>query len=74
MTSKEKFRVLAETHGWTLAHAQGFVDGESHRRRGKRAPMSALIGRDDYSQGFRAGYFDRGAPEDPASPPAGSSL
>jgi hypothetical protein len=57
--SKEKFRVLAEEHGWSLARAEGFVDGESFRRRGKRPPKYVLVCLDDYSQGFRAGYFER---------------
>ena len=57
--SKEKFKVLAEKNGWSLAHAEGFVDGESFRRRGKRPPNYVLIGIDEYCQGFRAGYFER---------------
>ncbi|MCC7487802.1 MAG: hypothetical protein IT529_22760 [Burkholderiales bacterium] len=74
MAAKEKSHVLAEAQGWTLAHAQGYVDGLSFRRRGKRAPMSALVGRDEYSQGFRAGYFDRGTPGDPGTPPTSAKL
>lgn len=57
--SKEKFKVLAEERGWSLARAEGFVDGESCRRRGKRPPKYVLVCRDDYSEGFRAGYFER---------------
>jgi hypothetical protein len=57
--SREKFKVLAEKNGWSLAHAEGFVDGESFRRRGKKPPNYVLIGIDDYCQGFRAGYFER---------------
>ena len=57
--SKEKFKVLAEERGWSLAHAEGYVDGESFRRRGKRPPKYVLVCRDEYSQGFRAGYFER---------------
>ena len=57
--SREKFKVLAEKNGWSLPHAEGFVDGESFRRRGKRPPNYVLIGIDDYCQGFRAGYFER---------------
>ena len=56
---REKFKVLAEERGWSLAHAEGFVDGESFRRRGKRPPKYVLVCLDDYSQGFRAGYFER---------------
>jgi hypothetical protein len=57
--SKEKFKVLAERNGWSLDHAQGFVDGESSRRRGKPPSKYALIGIDEYCLGFRAGYFER---------------
>lgn len=57
--AREKFKVLAETNGWSLDHAQGFVDGESSRRRGKPPSKYALIGIDEYCLGFRAGYFER---------------
>ncbi|HKA45038.1 MAG TPA: hypothetical protein VKF40_23850 [Burkholderiales bacterium] len=57
--SREKFKVLAERNGWSLARAEGFVDGESFRRRGKRPPNYVLVGIDEYCQGFRAGYFER---------------
>ena len=57
--SREKFKVLAEKQGWSLTRAEGYVDGESFRRRGKRPPNYVLIGIDEYCQGFRAGYFER---------------
>ena len=57
--SREKFKVLAEKHGWSPDHAKGFVDGESARRRGKTPSKLALIGIDEYCLGFRAGYFER---------------
>jgi len=57
--ANEKFRVLAETKGWNLARAEGYVDGETARRRGKPASQYALVGIDDYCLGFRAGYFER---------------
>ena len=57
--SREKFKMLAEERGWSLRHAEGFVDGESFRRRGKRPPTYVLVCLDEYSQGFRAGYFER---------------
>jgi len=60
--SREKFKVLAEKNGWSLARAEGYVDGESFRRRGKRPPNYVLIGIDEYCQGFRAGYFERKNP------------
>ena len=67
--SREKFKVLAEKNGWSLAHAEGYVDGESFRRRGKRPPNYVLIGIDEYCQGFRAGYFER-KPASSGRPPS----
>ena len=57
--SDERSRVLAEHNGWSFARAEGYVDGESSRRRGKPPSQYALIGIDEYCLGFRAGYFDR---------------
>ena len=59
MLSREKLKVLAANNGWSLAYAEGYVDGESFRRRGKRPRNYVLIGIDEYCQGFRAGYFER---------------
>lgn len=55
-----KVQVLAERNGWSIARAQGFVDGEISRRRGAAPSTYARVGIDDYSQGFRAGYYERG--------------
>ena len=68
--SNEKFRALAEHNGWSLAHAEGYVDGETSRRRGKPPSQYALIGIDEYSLGFRAGYFER---QHPGSTRSGNS-
>ena len=57
--STEKSKLLAEQNGWSLNHAQGFVDGETSRRLGKSPALHALVGIDEYSMGFRAGYFER---------------
>jgi len=71
--STERSKQLAEQHGWSLAYAQGSVDGETSRRLGKTPALHALVGIDEYSLGFRAGYFERqildarvGRPETPA--------
>jgi len=61
--STEKSKLLAEQNGWSLAHAQGFVDGETSRRLGKTPSLHALVGIDEYSSGFRAGFFERQAQE-----------
>jgi hypothetical protein len=57
--STEKSKMLAIQNGWSLEHAQGYVDGETFRRLGKTPPRYAVIGIDAYSLGFRAGYFER---------------
>jgi hypothetical protein len=56
---KEKSHVLADEYGWSLTIAKGYVDGETFRKRRKEPPIHALVGIDDYSEGFRAGYFHR---------------
>jgi hypothetical protein len=72
--SKEKFKVLAEQQGWSLTTAEGYVDGEAFRKRGKKPPAHALVGMDEYSEGFRAGYYARkprggkGKPSKPSAP------
>ena len=56
---KEKSQVLVEQYSWPLATAKGYVDGETFRKRRREPPMHALVGIDDYSEGFRAGYYRR---------------
>ena len=60
--SKEKSKVLATRNGWSLAQAEGYIDGEIFRRRGKTPSMYAQIGIDEYCLGFRAGYYERSEP------------
>jgi hypothetical protein len=56
---KEKAQTLAEQYGWPLPSAKGYVDGETFRKRGEEPPVYPMVGIDDYSEGFRAGYFHR---------------
>lgn len=56
---KEKFKMLAEANGWSLEHARGYVDGEAFRLLGNPPSKYALVGIDEYSLGFRAGYYER---------------
>ena len=56
---REKSVVLAEQNGWPIVSAKGYVDGEVFRKRRKDPPLHAMVGIDGYSEGFRAGYFDR---------------
>lgn len=60
--SEEKIRFLIERNGWSSAFAQGHIDGEAHRRRGTTPSQYARIGIDEYSLGFRAGYYERSKP------------
>jgi hypothetical protein len=62
MKALSKVQLLVETNGWSLSRAQGFVDGEVSRRRGAMPSTYARVGIDDYSLGFRAGYYERGEP------------
>jgi len=57
--SKEKVKVLAEKNGWSLMQAEGYVDGETFRRRGKTPSTYVQVGIDDYSLGFRSGFYER---------------
>jgi hypothetical protein len=59
LLSREKAKVLAEKNRWSLAHAEGYVNGELFRRQGKRPPNYLVIGIDEYCLGFRAGYYER---------------
>ena len=59
LNSSERSQQLAEQNGWSLAYAQGYMDGESLRRLGKALAPHARVGIDEYSLGFRAGYFER---------------
>jgi len=70
-----KVNVLAERNGWSVARAQGFVDGEMSRRRGGVPSTYAQVGIDDYSLGFRAGYYERSTSQSKATvTPLGSPL
>jgi hypothetical protein len=65
-----KVDVLAQGNGWSIARAQGFVDGEMARRRGTAPSIYARVGIDDYCIGFRAGYYVRGTSQvkEPVAP------
>ena len=65
--TKEKTKVLAERNGWSLPRAEGYLDGEVHRRRGLQPSRYVQVGIDEYCLGFRAGYYERKAQE-PALP------
>lgn len=60
--SDEKIKALAERNGWSLAFARGYVEGETRRRRGTAPTKHAQVGIDEFSLGFRAGYYERSYP------------
>ena len=54
---KEKRDELALEMGWTLQRAQGYVDGETVQQSGQDLPGCHKAGMDEYSKGFRTGYY-----------------
>ena len=71
--TKKRAAILAEQDNCSPGYADGYIDGEYHRRRG--APLGAylMVGIDDFALGFRAGYFKRKTSASTQSPPAGSA-
>ena len=59
---QKKIKLLAVKNGWSLARAEGHIDGETFRRRGTTPSKYAQIGIDEYCLGFRAGYYERENP------------
>ena len=53
----EKRDQLAREMGWTLKRAQGYVDGEAAQRCGLDLTAFYRVAMDEYSQGFRTGYY-----------------
>ena len=60
--ASEKIKWLAAKNSWSLAQAEGYIDGDTCRRRGTTPSMVAQIGIDEYSLGFRAGFYERNLP------------
>lgn len=54
-----KMAALAEKRGWSHERARGYMDGEDFRLHGKKPARHVLVGIDEYSLGFRAGYYNR---------------
>lgn len=60
--AEEKVKLLVEASGCSPVFAQGYVEGEAHRRRGTLPSKYAQVGIDEYCLGFRAGFYDRKIP------------
>ena len=56
---KQKSHMVPQEYGPPPLGAKGYVDGETFRKQRKEPPLHALVGIDHYSEGFRAGYYDR---------------
>ncbi len=54
---KEKRDELAQQMGWTLQRAEGYVDGETAQQSGQELPGCHKVAMDEYSKGFRTGYY-----------------
>lgn len=59
LLSEKKLKMLAKRRGWSIARAEGYVKGETARRRGDIPSTYWMVGIDDQAVGFRAGYFMR---------------
>ena len=59
MSSSERSKALALQNGWSLLFANGYADGEATRSRKTAVPVYISVARDEYAEGFRAGFYGR---------------
>lgn len=59
MTGQFSARIeeLSEEMGWSMDRAQGYVDGGASQQSGEELSPSHRFGMDEYSKGFRTGYY-----------------
>ena len=59
MTGQSLARVeeLSEEMGWSMDRAQGYIDGGASQQSGEDLAPSHRFGMDEYSKGFRTGYY-----------------
>ena len=55
---QSKSQALVERYGCSPAYAKGYIDGEQSRKLDSPLRKQVKAGIDDYSLGFRAGYFE----------------
>ncbi len=53
---RDDFRDLAEKNGWSVAFAEGYVDGRAARTNGTQTHAYPVGDLDEYRLGFLAGY------------------
>jgi hypothetical protein len=54
-----KAKKLAKKTGCTLAWAEGYIEGEMHRRHGIALSPYQRVGIDEHAKGLRAGFFQQ---------------
>ncbi len=55
--SKERGKKIAQEMYWTHRRAQGYEDGEFYKQCGQDMPECYKFGMDEYSKGFRTGFY-----------------
>jgi len=65
--SNEVVRKIAEDTFWSRLRAQGCDDGEFYKLSGQKIPECLQAGVDEYSKGFRAGYYNQIDPDTEAN-------
>lgn len=58
-TSNDTSELIAGRNGWSLAKAEGYLHGVTLRKSGQPPSNYLQVGIDEYSRGFRAGYYER---------------
>ena len=70
--SKKQRESLAEQDNKSPDYARGYAAGIDLRRQGQPLQGYAMVGRDEWAQGCRAGYFGRRIPDSAQVPIAGT--
>lgn len=59
----ERVERTTEKTGWTVERVTGYIDGENLRDRNHIPSSYHIIGTDQYSRGYRDGYFRQTIPD-----------
>ena len=59
---KQNSGMLAQQTGWSTTYAEGYLEGKHQHSRDMPLGAYASVGIDEYTLGFRAGYFERKNP------------
>ena len=70
--TEEKYTALSVQNDWPIEFAEGYIAGQTERRRGKPLSCYIMTGMDQYARGFRAGYFNRSNPNKVGNVPEGN--